>query len=96
MFSLFPITGREYVLRQPKKLFHSDCLQTTVKNGGGSVMTWDAISWKSAEPLIYFMKELTKVKIQILSDQVHPMPQGGNVIFQDENALIHTARVVKE
>ena len=38
--------------------------------------------------------------LQILSDQVHPMAQAlfpeGNAIFQDDNAPIHTARIVKE
>ena len=35
LFSLFPSTGRVYVLRQPKEAF-----QSTVKYGGGSVMIW--------------------------------------------------------
>ena len=62
LFSLFP-TGRVYVLRQPKEAFHPDCLQSTVKNGGGSVMIWGAISWKSARSIIFFMKEFKKETI---------------------------------
>ena len=38
--------------------------------------------------------------LQILSDQVHPMAQAlfseENAIFEDDNAPIHTARIVKE
>ena len=68
-FSLFLTTGRVYVLKQPKETFHSDCLQSTVKNVGRSVMTWDAISWKSAGPMNLFMEELTRETIyKILSD----------------------------
>ena len=65
-----------------------------MKNGGGSVMIWGAISWKFAGPIIFFMEELTKETIykQVLSDQVHPMAQvlfpEGNAIFQDDNAQI--------
>ena len=37
--------------------------------------------------------------LQILRDQVHPMVQAlfsdRNIIFQDDNAPIHTARIVK-
>ena len=37
---------------------------------------------------------------QILSDQVHPIAQAlfpeENTIFKDDNAPIHTARIVKE
>ena len=48
LFSLFLTTGRVFVLRKPKETF-----QTAVKNGGGSVMTWDAFSWKFGGPMIF-------------------------------------------
>ena len=61
LFSLFPTTG--HVLRQPNQAFHPDCLQSTVKNNGGFLMTWEVISWKSAGLMIFFMEELTKETI---------------------------------
>ena len=100
-FSLFPTSGRVYVWRQPKEAFDSDCLQPTVKHGGGSVMIWGAISWKSTGPMISLHGKInSRDYLQVLSDQVHPMVQAlfpdGNAIFQDDNAPIHTARIVKE
>ena len=63
-------------------------------------MTWNAISWKSEGPMIFFMKVLKRDHLQILSDQVHHMAKAlfpeRNAIFQDDNAPIYTARIVKE
>ena len=47
------------------------------------------------------MEKLTVKTIQkFLGDQVHPMVQAlfpeENVIFQDDNTLIHAARIIKE
>ena len=42
----------------------------------------------------------SKDYLQILSDQVYPMAQAlfpkGKAIFQDNNATIHTARIVRK
>lgn len=100
-YTLFPTAGRVYVWRQPKEAFNSDCLLPTVKHGGGSVMIWGAISWKSAGPMISLHGRITSHDyIKILSDQIHPMVQElfteGNAVFQDDNAPIHTARIVSE
>ena len=100
-FSLFPTTGRVYVWRQPKEAFYPDCLLPTVKHGGGSVMIWGAISWKSAGPMITLHGRInSRDYLGILGNQVHPMVRElfpeGNAIFQDDNAPIHTARIVKD
>jgi hypothetical protein len=98
-FTLFPTTDRVYVWRQPKEAFEPDCLLPTVKHGGGSVMIWGAISWKSAGPIVSLHGRINSQDyLGILSDQVHPMvselfPEG-NAVFQDDNAPIHTAKVV--
>ena len=100
-FTLFPTSGRVYVWRQPKEAFNRDCLLPTVKHGGGSVMIWGAISWKSTGPMISLHGRInSRDYLGILGDQVHPMVQAlfpeGDAIFQDDNAPIHTARIVKE
>ena len=89
-------------MRQPKEAFHPDILQSTVKNGGGSLMIWDAISLRSTKSN-YFLHERINKKdyLQILSNQIHPMaqalfPEKKNTVFQDNNTQIHTARIVKE
>jgi len=40
----FPTSGWVYVWRMPKKAYNPECLVSTVKYGGGPVMTWAAIS----------------------------------------------------
>lgn len=99
-FSLFPTSGRVYVWRQPKEAFNPDCLLPTVKHGGGSVMVWAAISRDSLGPIVALHGRInSKDYLNILGDQVHPMCQTlfpeGDAIFQDDNAPIHTARIVK-
>ena len=64
-------------------------------------MIWGAISWKSTGPMISYHGRINRRDyLQILSDQVHPMAQAlfpeGNSIFQNDDAPIHTARIVKE
>ena len=100
-FTLFPTSDQVYVWKQPKEAFYPDCLLLTVKHGGGSVMIWDAVSWKSAGPMISLHGRInSRDYLGILGDQIHPMVHAlfpeGNAIFQDDNAPIHTARIVKE
>ena len=101
LFTLFPAFGRVYVWRQSKEAFNSDCLLPTVKHGGGSVMIWGAVSWKSAGSMISLHGRInSRDYLGILGNQVHPIVQAlfpeGNAIFQDDNAPIHTARIVKK
>jgi hypothetical protein len=45
--TLFPTSGRVYVWDNSQGSMHSRMPVPTVKNGGGSVMVWAAISWYS-------------------------------------------------
>ncbi|GFT76298.1 transposable element Tc1 transposase [Trichonephila clavipes] len=38
--------------KTPSEVFHVDCLVPTVKHGRGSVMVWDAISFRGLGPLV--------------------------------------------
>ncbi|GFU75810.1 transposable element Tcb2 transposase [Trichonephila clavipes] len=62
-FTLFQTTGRVYVWRTPKEAFAPECIVSTVKHGGVSLMT----SFPGECPL-----------------------------YQDDNAPIHTAKIVQE
>ena len=64
-------------------------------------MIWGTICWQSTSPMISLHGRINKREyLEILSNQVHPMVQvmfhEGNTIFQDDNAPIHRARIVKE
>jgi hypothetical protein len=50
-FTLFRTSGRVYVSRTHKEAYHLECLAPTVKEGGGFVMVWAAISWCSVGPI---------------------------------------------
>ena len=70
-----------------------------MKHGESSVIIWDIISFKSTDSMIFLHRRInSRDCLQILSGQVHLMAQAlfpeGNTIFQDENAQIHTARIV--
>jgi hypothetical protein len=51
-FTLFATWGKVYVWRTLKEAYNPECLVPTVKNGGGSVMVWAAISWSSVVSLL--------------------------------------------
>lgn len=98
-FTLFPTNGRVYVWRTPKEAYNPDCLLPTVKHGGGSVMIWAAISWYSAGPIIQMSGRITANDyLDILNDEVLTMASillPNTAIFQDDNAPIHTAKMVQ-
>ena len=93
--------GRAYVRRMVGEALNANCLQSTVKHGGGGIMVWGCISRKG-------MGILEKVEgrldgngyINILENALIPtrdmlsMPRGW--IFQQDNATCHTSRLVKQ
>ncbi|GFU92802.1 transposable element Tcb1 transposase [Trichonephila clavipes] len=100
-FTLFQTTGRVYVWRTPKEAFAPECIVLTVKHGGGSLMVWGAISWRGLGPLVTLHDKVKAAHyVNILGDQVHPFVQtsfpGECPLYQDDNAPIHTAKIVQE
>ena len=87
--------------RSPTEVYHPDCCVPRVKHGGGSVTVCAAISWHSLGPLLVLDGRVTAKDYQtILENHVHPMvqtlyPEGG-AMYQDDNAPIHTARLVTQ
>ncbi|GFY11132.1 transposable element Tcb1 transposase [Trichonephila clavipes] len=101
-FTLYQTTGRVYVWRTPKEAFAPECIVPTVKHGGGSFMVWGAISWRGLGPLVaLYGKVKSAYYVNILGiTQVHPFVQtsfpGECPLYQDDNAPIHTAKIVQE
>lgn len=64
-------------------------------------MVCAAISWYSMGPMVTLQGRITgKDYVTILADHVHPMVQylfpNGDGMFQDDNAPIHTSRIVQD
>lgn len=100
-FTLFPANGRVYVWRTPAEAYHVGCLRPTVKHGGGSVMIWGAISHRGLGPLVVLHGRVTgQDYVSILADHLHPMLQtvfpDERPVYQDDNAPIHTAGIVRD
>jgi hypothetical protein len=99
-FTPFPTSGRVCIWRTPKDAYTPECLVPTVKHVDGSVMVWAAISQYSVGPIITLHVRITaREYVDRLSNQVHPMIQAlfpnNDAVFQDDNALIHTAKSVQ-
>lgn len=92
--------------RQPKETFDPDCLLLTVKHGGGSVLiNWCVcvcgggyifeICWPNGFPSWQDQKSrLFKNFVRSESSYGRGMFPEGNAIFQNDNAPIHTAKIV--
>ncbi|GFX21269.1 transposable element Tcb2 transposase [Trichonephila clavipes] len=64
-------------------------------------MVWEAISWRGLGPLVTLHGKVKAAHyVNILRDQVHPFVQtsfpGECPLYQDDNAPIHTAKIVQE
>ena len=95
-FLLFRSDGRAYVQRAPGEEFH-ECLQATVKHGGGGIMVWGCINSRGVGHLKKVEGRLNaSAYIDLLENCLIPsvhflsMPRGW--IFQQDNATCHMAR----
>jgi len=96
-FNLIGSDGRVYVRRRVGEEFISDCVQQTVKHGGGNVMMWGCVSGRGVGPLVQVEGRMNAdYYIQLLSTHLRPYAQslGPNFIFMDDNAPCHRARKV--
>ncbi|GFX30333.1 transposable element Tcb2 transposase [Trichonephila clavipes] len=64
-------------------------------------MVWGAISWRGLGPLVTLHGKVKAAHyVNILRDQGHPFVQtsfpGECPLYQDDNAPIHTAKIVQE
>ncbi|GFX27653.1 transposable element Tc1 transposase [Trichonephila clavipes] len=100
-FTLFQITGRVYVGRTPKEAFAPECIVPTVEHGGGSLMVWggDILAWSWATGYSACQGESCPLC-------QYPGGTGASIcqtsfpgecpLYQDNNAPIHTAKIVQE
>ncbi len=99
-FELFRGNGRRWVWRRPHEKYDIDCLIPTVKSGQQGVMVWGCFTKYNLSPLVRLDGKITgAVYIDILKDYLLPflddLDDWENYLFQEDNAPIHTARIVK-
>jgi len=99
-FELFRGNGKRLVWRQPHEKYDVNCLIPTVKSGQQGVMVWGCFTKYNLGPLVKLDGKVTAVVyIDILKNYLLPflddLDDQENYLFQEDNAPIHTARIVK-
>jgi hypothetical protein len=97
-FTLFRPDGRCHVYRRCGERFADACILERDRFGGGSVMIWRGISHGLKSPLIVIAGNLTSVRYrdEILRPVAVPFVQQHHLIFQQDNAQPHVARVCQD
>jgi transposase len=101
-FQLFQSGGRIFVRRRPGEEFLPECMNPTVKHGGGSIQVWGAFSYNGVGPIYRVQGIMTGEKYrQILKTHMAPFLKkitdetGKKQIFQHDNDPKHSSKVVK-
>lgn len=100
-FTLFPTDGRARIWRKSDEALHPANIIPTVQAAGGSIMVWGTFSWHGRAPLVVFEgivdsnDYLSLLKRELLPEVRRIFPEG-RAIFQDDNAPIHRAKIVRE
>lgn len=100
-FLLFQNDAHHWVWRRPHEKYDINCLIPTVKSGNQGIMVWGCFTKNKIGPLIQVSGRITgSVYINILNNNLLPfideLGTNLNYIFQDDNAPVHRAKVVKE
>lgn len=97
-FEVFRGDGKRYVWRNSKEKYDPKCLIPTFKSGQESIMVWGCFTKNKLGPLIRLEGKITAKKyIEILENHLLPFIASlDNYIFQEDNAPIHTAKIVKK
>ena len=100
-FNMLGSDGRVYVRRRPHEALLKECMQGTVKGGGGGVMMWGSFSGISGPgPMVRLdgrvtaQQYLDAVLKEIVLPYADDMPLSW--VYQHDNAPIHKARVVTD
>ena len=90
-FALFQSDGRARVWRSPKEAYNEDCIQSTVKFGGGSVMFWGCFGWHGVGPLVVVEGNMDSDKyVNLLANRFIPWVDNyPNSIFQQDESSCH-------
>ena len=100
-FQLFRNDGRPFVRRRRGEEHLEECVQPTVKHGGGSIMVWGCMSEAGVGEIRLVTNRLNAAGyIELLEDALHPSVRSlgleGEFIFQQDNAPAHTAKITRQ
>ena len=96
-FQLFYSNGRTYVRRRKGEEFNENCVVSTVKHGGGSVMVWGCFSADGVGGLARMTTNMDSAVYQdTLERHLLPMVAQSSRIFQQDNASPHTSRSTRQ
>jgi len=98
---LFQNDAHHWVWRRSHEKYDISCLIPTVKLGNQGIMVWGCFMKNKIGPLIQVSGRITgSVYIEVLKNNLLPfideLGTDLEYIFQDDNAPVHRARVVKE
>jgi transposase len=98
-FNLFQSDGMVRVWRKPSEAYKKQCLQPTIKYGGGSVMVWGCMSAKGVGQLVFIDGIMnSEVYLTILDENLqqsaHKLGLKSKLIFQQDNDPKHTAKII--
>lgn len=97
-FTLFPSSGRLWIRRRVGEEYLTECIAPTVKFGGGKLHVWGCFSGSGVGDLYRCNGTFTGAKYrEILKNHMAKRlrAMGKNAIFQQDNAPVHTAKVVQ-
>jgi transposase len=100
-FLLFQNDAYHWVWRRPHEKYDVDCLIPTIKSGNQGVMVWGCFTRNKIGPLIQVSGKITgSVYIEVLENNLLPfineLDNNLEYVFQDDNAPVHRAKIVKQ
>lgn len=100
-FELFAQKFRIPIRRRINEKYKAECLQPTVKHSGGTTMVWGCMSGYGLGNLVLLEGIINKEKyLKLIQENIISSARAigfpnGKFIYQEDNAPVHTAKVVQ-
>lgn len=99
-FVVFGSNRKVYVRRKPGEQLLEDCVVSTVKHGGSSVMVWGCFGGEKVDDIVKVDGRMDRFHYKAILEE-HAIPSGLRIlgrgfIFQQDNDPKHTSKLCKE